>query len=127
MGFFSWRTSDTYRSISNAYSSRDSLPVYLITPDNEKIYEPCYEGYGVFGGHDVFALLARWNFPDKCTGNEETDRDIWFNLTPDERDDIKFPLKFSENKNKNYDDLRPSSDDYKYQGYFYDDEDDDEY
>lgn len=127
MGFFSWRTSDTYRSISNAYSSRGSLPVYLITPDNKKIYEPCYEGYGVFGRHDVFALLAQWNFPDKCTGNEETDRNIWFNLTPDERNNIKFPLKFSENKNKNYDDLRPSSNDYKYQEYFYDDEDDDEY
>lgn len=127
MGFFSWRTSDTYRSISNVYSSRGALPVYLITPDNEKIYEPCYAGYGVFGGHNVFALLVQWNFPDKCTGNEEIDRDIWFNLSPDERDNIKFTLKFSENKNKNYDDLRPSSDDYKYQGFFYDDEDDDEY
>lgn len=126
MGFFSWRTSDTHRSISNAYSSRGALPVYLIAPDNEKIYESCYEGYGVFGGHDVFALLAQWNFPDKCTGNEETDRKVWFNLTSDERDNIKFPLKFSENKNKSYDNLRPSLVD-KYQGYFYDDEDDDEY
>ena len=58
MGFFSWITSDTHESISNAYSDRGALPVYLYCPDGTKIYEPDYQGYGDFGGHDAYALLA---------------------------------------------------------------------
>ena len=76
MGLFSWLTSDTKESIRNRYHKRKALPVYLITPENEKIYEPKYEGYGVFGGHDVFVLLARWNVPEVCTGDDVLDRAV---------------------------------------------------
>ena len=61
MGFFSWKTSDTNKSISNAYSKRGALPVYVLCPDGTTIYEDEYEGYGVFGGYDIFDLVAEWN------------------------------------------------------------------
>lgn len=30
-------------------------------PDDTHIEEACYEGYGVFDGHDIFELAAEWN------------------------------------------------------------------
>ena len=120
MGFFSWKTSDTKKSISNTSSSRGPLPVYLITPDNEKIYEPHYQGFGVFGSFDAYALLAKWNVPEECNGNIEHDRLIGIVLEI-ERGPAKFPLKFAENPECSYDDLPPAQDD-PAQGYFYNDE-----
>lgn len=64
MGFFSWLASDTGRSISNCYSNRGALPVYLLVPNEfggEAIYEEKYDGYGEFGGCDVYELVAKWN------------------------------------------------------------------
>ena len=61
MGFFSWVTSDTNKSVSNAWSTRGALPVYLLCPDGTKIHEADYDGYGVFGGKDVYELVAEWN------------------------------------------------------------------
>ncbi|MDO4937053.1 MAG: hypothetical protein Q4E62_03975 [Sutterellaceae bacterium] len=93
MGCFSWITSDTKRSISASGSSRGALPVYLITPTDEAIFEPEYEGYGIFGGHDAMALLARWNAPDKCNGDDSHDRIVGIHLQATQ---IKYPLKFAE-------------------------------
>lgn len=109
MGFFSWLTSDTKESIRNRYHKRKALPVYLITPENEKIYEPKYEGYGVFGGHDVFVLLARWNAPEVCTGDDVLDRVIGLNIYFGDNP-IEKPLKFSTNKDARYEDLEPAKD-----------------
>ena len=39
MGFFSWKTSDTNKSISNKYSDRGALPVYLYCPDQGFFYD----------------------------------------------------------------------------------------
>lgn len=61
MGFFSWLTSDTERSISNNYSVRETFPVYMITEDGQVFYEEEYEGYGVFEGKDIFVLAAELN------------------------------------------------------------------
>ena len=36
-------------------------PGYLLCPDGTTIFEPAYEGYGVFGGHDVYDLVVDWN------------------------------------------------------------------
>ena len=61
MGFFSWKTSDTDESISNASSERGALPCYLLIPKEfggGSIYEDKYEGYGMFGGRDAYALVA---------------------------------------------------------------------
>lgn len=62
MGFFSWKTSDTNRSISNIYSSKGSFPVYVLIPQEfggGYIEERNYEGYGEFGGVDVYALVNK--------------------------------------------------------------------
>lgn len=58
MGVFSWITSDTKESVGVS-DERD--PVYLLSPNGEKYREDFYEGYGVFGGMDVYEQLALWN------------------------------------------------------------------
>ena len=64
MGFFSWRTSDTNRSIANQYSGRETFVVHMITEDGRVFTEEDYEGYGVFGGKDIYELIAEIN--DLC-------------------------------------------------------------
>lgn len=65
MGFFSWKTSDEGVSVANTYSGVEPIPVYLLRPDGKKpIKEEAYEGYGDFGGVDVFEILARDNLPE---------------------------------------------------------------
>ena len=62
MGFFSWRTQDTDRSIPSTYSNRDTFRVYMVNPVTGDIYaEDNYEGYGVFGGKDFYELVAELN------------------------------------------------------------------
>jgi len=69
MGFFSWLTADTKKSISSIHSSRRPKTVYLINPKHHPtcpaspIREDAYEGYGVFGSTDVFMWLAKANIP----------------------------------------------------------------
>jgi hypothetical protein len=73
MGFFSWRTLDTDRSIPNAYSDRKTFTVYLKDHEGNVWQEDNYEGYGVFGGKDYYVLLA-----EMCghRGEEEKLRNI---------------------------------------------------
>jgi len=84
MGFFSWNTSDTKRSISNAYSSKDTFTVHMITEDGQVFTEDEYEGYGKFGGKDLYELVAELN--GITEGDEETKRikgiDICFEDNP---------------------------------------------
>ena len=61
MGFFSWRTQDTDRSIANNYSTRRTFTVVMIDNKGNKWVEQDYEGYGVFGGKDYYELLAEMN------------------------------------------------------------------
>lgn len=124
MGFFSWLTSDNQESISNRFSNRGALPVYLVTPDNEHIFEPNYEGYGVFGGFDAYALLAKWNAPEECTGETAHDRSVGIGLAFSGKP-LRFPLKFSTSETSKYEYLA-AAEDCPFQGYFYDEEDDDE-
>jgi hypothetical protein len=74
MGFFSWNTCDTGESIANAYSTRPTFPVHMITPDGRVFTEENYEGYGEFGGKDFHELLAELN-------GLESDRDAGIDLT----------------------------------------------
>jgi hypothetical protein len=125
MGFFSWKTADTHKSISNSFSSKPTFTVWLLQPNGKPIREENYDGYGVFGGHDVYALLAHWNAPELCTGNVEVDRLLGINIQYSEPQDgypeLKYPIKIVENKNLKYDDVSPSED-CEFQGYFYDEE-----
>jgi len=61
MGFFSWRTSDTDKSISNKHSSRGAFKVHMITKDGRVFTEYSYDGYGEFGGKDIYELIAELN------------------------------------------------------------------
>ena len=63
MGFFSFKTQDTNRSISNRHSLRKPFTVYLRDPQDilTTYREDNYDGYGVFGGKDIFELIADMN------------------------------------------------------------------
>ena len=61
MGFFSWKTSDTRRSIANNSSSLPVFRVHMITRDGRVFTEKDYEGYGIFGGKDFYELVAELN------------------------------------------------------------------
>lgn len=126
MGFFSLKTSDTDRSISNTYSNRGTFTVYLLTPFGAKIKEDDYEGYGMFGGYDVYHLLALWNCREECeekikTINKEDITDELRNIGIDlafSDNPVKYPIKIVENSNLNYEDVSESKD-CPSQGYFY--------
>lgn len=69
MGFFSWKTQDTDRSIANQYSGRKTFRVQMLDNKGNVWTEDNYEGYGVFGGKDYYELLAEMN-------NVHIDKDI---------------------------------------------------
>lgn len=125
MGFFSWKTCDTKESIPNIYSERKTFPVYVLIPKEfggGYIEERQYEGYGVFGGKDIYALVANWNYPEKCKGIEESDRQVGIVMTclSVDPNELKYPIKIA-SKPMAYEDAEPSEDD-PLQGYFYPDD-----
>jgi hypothetical protein len=61
MGFFSWKTQDTDKSIANNHSIRPTFTVVMLDDKGNKWYEQSYDGYGVFGGKDYYELLAEMN------------------------------------------------------------------
>jgi hypothetical protein len=61
MGFFSWKTQDTNRSIANIYSDFPTFGISMIDDKGNVWREYDYEGYGVFGGKDYYELLAEMN------------------------------------------------------------------
>ena len=82
MGFFSWITQDTKRSISNTYSSIRPFTVYMIDDQENQWQEDNYDGYGEFGGKDYYELVAEMNMVDPAYHT----RDIGISLEfqPDE-------------------------------------------
>lgn len=120
MGLFSWITADTQESI------RVDGPrtVYLLRPHGaEPLEQPVYEGYGVFGGVDAYDWLADMNEVPASGGERRGDGIDFFYRHSDAGtlDRIKYPLKFSYNKDAVYEDL-PASGSCPYQGFFYDEE-----
>jgi len=124
MGLFSWMTCDTNRSIPCLYSCRPLFPVFVLCPDGTKIEEKVYEGYGEFGGRDIYQLVAEWNCPEECDGDVEHDRCVGIRIACDDADNarLKFPIKIAENADSKYDNMPPSKG-CPHQGYFYDYED----
>ena len=61
MGFFSWKTMDTHRSIPNRHSNRKTFSVTMTDNLGHRWTENNYDGYGVFGGKDFYVLLAEMN------------------------------------------------------------------
>ena len=74
MGCFSYITADTERSISIRYSVSGTFPVAVLIPEEfggGAIIENYYEGYGEFGGYDIFEMIATWNRKYLTTDNLE--------------------------------------------------------
>lgn len=61
MGFFSFKTQDTNKSIANAYSSKKTFSVTMSDDKGNRWVETNYQGYGDFGGKDYYELLAEMN------------------------------------------------------------------
>ena len=61
MGFFSWKTQDTNKSIWNVHSGRKTFSVYMVDHQGNKWKEEEYDGYGDFGGKDYYVLLDEMN------------------------------------------------------------------
>jgi len=125
MGFFSWRTQDTDKSIANKWSARDTFRVQMMDDKGNVWTEDSYDGYGEFGGKDYYELLAEMN---GLTANN-----------PDELRGKGIELAFSKNNHSGvgtegvlYPNLVEMADGWRYdpmgpdscedQGFFYDDE-----
>jgi hypothetical protein len=110
MGFFSWKTQDTKRSICNTYSSRPTFTVIMTDDKMNQWIETDYEGYGVFGGKDYHELLDEMN-----GGSGDRSKGISIAFGEDKKNYI-FP-SLSENGSF-FGGVEPSN--CSAQGYFYD-------
>ena len=61
MGFFSWRTSCSKRSIPNAHASKETFTVFLKDDKGNIWEEKAYDGYGKFNSKDYHELLDEMN------------------------------------------------------------------
>jgi hypothetical protein len=120
MGFFSFKTQDTDRSIANQYSNITPFTVYMTDNQGNIWKEDNYSGYGEFGGKDYYELLAEMN-------GLGSDRDAGIDLVYSGNPFISPNL--SESPNWGWVDEKPE--DCESQGYFYglgfDDEDGDDW
>jgi hypothetical protein len=130
MGFFSWNTCDTGRSIANNCSTRPTFTVHMIAPDGRVFTETDYEGYGEFGEKDFYELLAEINGfeSDRNTGIDLAFRE---NPSGDNNKGVKYPKlveDLEEDVIAQYN-LLPNPEGCEMQGFFYDgdfDEDEEE-
>ena len=130
MGFFSWNTQDTDKSIANQYSNRKTFRVQMMDNKGNVWTEDNYEGYGRFGSKDYYELLAEMNgFTSDKTGEVYTDeaRGEGITLAFDGNgsgvgtEGVYYPNLVEQAKGWRYEMGGPDSCDF--QGYFYDEED----
>lgn len=114
MGFFSWNTQDTNKSIANAHSSKDTFQVTMTDNKGNKFTEDNYDGYGIFGGKDYYELLAEMN--------GKVGRDEGITLAFGKKAFIAPNL--NEDPSAEWENTTPE--DCEFQGFFYYDEDEDE-
>jgi hypothetical protein len=113
MGFFSWKTSDTKRSIANIENGvRRTFPVNMKDNQNNRWLETAYRGFGVFGGKDYYELLAQMN------GKKTREEGIELAFS---RKKVIRP-KLTEDPSKTWQEL-PDSEICEFQGHFYPDSD----
>ena len=73
MGQFSWLDCITKEQVVDGKRRKS----YVLVPrefGGGHIEEKCYEGYGEFGGHDIYDLVADWN-KDYLYLNESSSKD----------------------------------------------------
>lgn len=68
MGFFTWTDAFVEKPTCNQYGSYKSSQVIgydgyakVVYPDGSELEEQCYQGYGMFGGKDIYELVVDWN------------------------------------------------------------------
>jgi len=120
MGFFSWHTQDTGRSIANQFSNEPTFVVFMLDNKGNSWVEDNYEGYGVFGGKDFYELLAEMN-------GLGSDRQLGIDLAFSDKPYISPNLVESKVR---WDYIEEEPENCPHQGYFYpeddiDDEDED--
>ena len=90
MGQFSWMYADT----NNEEALLEGGTAYVPLPNGETIEEHDYDGYGHFGGHDIYDLVADWNreylsrhpefeIPIPGGGSFRIDRHRWYRYYSD--------------------------------------------
>lgn len=110
MGFYSFKTQDTNRSIPSRYSSRATFKVFMHDNEGNVYPETNYEGYGTFGGVDYYDLVAKMNgLADRYDAIR-----AYHSLKPD--DGLLYP-NLSESEDWQWRNERPE--DCPDQGYFY--------
>lgn len=57
MGCFSWM----YADLNNERPLLIGAPAFVMCPSGNIIFEPAYNGYGMFGGHDIYEMVVDWN------------------------------------------------------------------
>lgn len=73
MGQFSWLDCKTGEQVVDNKKRK----VYVLVPQEfggGHIEENCYDGYGRFGGHDIYDLIVDWNvnYLEQVYANEDT-------------------------------------------------------
>jgi len=110
MGFFSWKTQDTNKSICNIYNSEyKTFKVFMLDDKGNVWEEDNYEGYGSFAGKDYYELLAEMN--------GLSNRDEGINLAFSGDKNVKYPNLVQKLSNWEYKPNEPEN--CEYQGFFY--------
>lgn len=55
-------------------------PYWLLRPGQDPLLEESYDGYGTFGGQDVFIEMAKWYGVDDPEADEQVRRMVGINL-----------------------------------------------
>lgn len=123
MGQFSWLDCKTGEQILDDVERE----VYVLVPQEfggGHIVEHCYDGYGRFGGRDMYALVANWNAPEKCIGDDEADRHIGIDIAcyNEQNAALRYPIKITHDPDAVYEDCVYSHNDPN-QGWRMDDDD----
>lgn len=71
MGYYTWtdaRRKPTPTKDGYDWLSKDKIPyggyAKVVCPDDTEIIEYHYDGYGTFGGYDIYELVVDWNKED---------------------------------------------------------------
>ena len=129
MGFFSWRTQDTDKSIANKWSARDTFRVQMMDDKGNVWTEDSYDGYGEFGGKDYYELLAEMNGLTANNPDELRGKGIELAFSKNNHsgvgtEGVLYPNLVEMAEGWRYDPMGPDS--CEDQGFFYNDEDEDE-
>ena len=127
MGFFSWVTQDSKRSIPNSHSERSTFPVTMTDNKGNKWIEKDYDGYGEFEGKDFYELLAEMNGleSDRMKGielsfGEDSNGNEWF-----KEGYVKEFLSPNLSEDPDWIWMNKHPEDCEHQGYFYSEDDED--